>query len=164
MSDASTPPPGRRPPPRALFRALNPLMAAMLRSPLHRFVSGKFLLLSFTGRKSGRRYTTPIGYSRQGDTLLLGTSAPWKHNLRGGAPVRVRLQGRERTGKAQVIADEAGLAERYRAMAANTPDYLRMVGIRVDPDGTPNRDDIAGARRAGRVIVEIRLDGDGAVQ
>jgi len=41
---------------------LNPLMRALLRSPLHGLLSGMLMLLSYTGRKSGKVYTIPIGY------------------------------------------------------------------------------------------------------
>lgn len=36
------------------FRVINPLMEALLRSPLHGLVSDSLLLVTFTGRKSGR--------------------------------------------------------------------------------------------------------------
>jgi hypothetical protein len=36
-------------------------MRALLRSPLHGLLSGMLMLLSYTGRKSGRTYTIPIG-------------------------------------------------------------------------------------------------------
>ena len=65
-------------------RAMNRVPAAVLRSPLHRVMSGKYLLLSFTGRKSGRRYTTPLAYLAKGDDLLMTTDSPWWRNLRRG--------------------------------------------------------------------------------
>jgi len=42
-----------------LTRALNKVPAAILRSPLHRLMSKRFLLLTFAGRESGKRYTIP---------------------------------------------------------------------------------------------------------
>ncbi len=64
-NDSKRPPAGdagTKPPPLWLFRALNPLMRALLRSPFHGLLSGMLMLLSYTGRKSGRTYTIPIGY------------------------------------------------------------------------------------------------------
>jgi len=46
-------------------RVMNRIPATVLRSPLHPMMSGKYLLLSFTGRKSGRRYTTPVAYLKR---------------------------------------------------------------------------------------------------
>ena len=60
-----------------LYRIANPTVGAILRSPLHGVMSGSLLLLTFTGRRSGRRITTPVGYQREGDTLRLLTNARW---------------------------------------------------------------------------------------
>jgi hypothetical protein len=76
-----------------LFRALNPLMHALLRSPLHGLLSGMLMLLSYTGRKSGRTYTIPIGYFVWNtDELMAFTSARWWTNLRDGAPATLLLK------------------------------------------------------------------------
>lgn len=151
-------PTARRRPPRLLFRTLNPLFTTLLRSPLHRPLSGRLMLLRFTGRRSRTLYTIPVGYARADDTLLLGTQARWKQNLRGGARVSARLAGRERTGTAEVIDDEAGLVEAYRTMLHLAPDYGRAIGVALDPNGEPNREDAAVAWQEGHVVIRIRLD------
>ncbi len=69
---------------------MNKFPAMLLRSPLHGFISGSVLLIAFTGRKSGKRYTTPMTHRRDGDTFLMTTDSPWWKNLRGGAPRRRR--------------------------------------------------------------------------
>jgi deazaflavin-dependent oxidoreductase (nitroreductase family) len=159
---AQTVEPARRQPPRALFAVLNPVFTLLLRSPLHRLLSKRLLLLSFTGRKSGKRYTIPVGYAQEGDTLLLGTESRWKANLRGGAPVTVRLKGRERRGTAEVIADEEGMIAAYRKMLALAPGYGRAIGVALDANGEPDRAAVERARRAGHVVIRIQLDGTGA--
>jgi deazaflavin-dependent oxidoreductase (nitroreductase family) len=90
-------------------RWYNPFVSAILNSPLHGVLSGSTLLLTFTGRKSGREFTTPISYARDGRTLTLITNRQreWWHNLEGGADVRLRLQGREVCGTANVAAADA---------------------------------------------------------
>ncbi len=50
---------------------VNSAMKFVLRSPLHGIVSKTTLLISFTGRKSGMTYTTPVSYSRQGDKVYI---------------------------------------------------------------------------------------------
>ena len=104
-----------------LFRLINSVVSSILRSPLHRLLSGRLALLTFYGRKSGRRYTTPVGYGRTDGTLLVDTESPWWRNLRGGARVGVRLRGRDRAGTAEVITDEAWMREAYRIILAATP-------------------------------------------
>jgi hypothetical protein len=45
-------------------RVINPLVRVLLRSPAHRVMSRGVLLLTYTGRRSGRRYTLPVQYAR----------------------------------------------------------------------------------------------------
>ena len=47
-------------------RFINPFVKAVLRSPVHRLLSGSLVLLTYTGRRSGRRYTLPVMYAEQG--------------------------------------------------------------------------------------------------
>ena len=63
-------------------KIMNKVPAAVLRSPLHRAMSDKYLLLTFTGRKSGKRHTTPVAYLKEGETLLMTADSPWWKNLR----------------------------------------------------------------------------------
>ncbi|MGH2634641.1 MAG: nitroreductase/quinone reductase family protein [Actinomycetota bacterium] len=86
--------PPRRPPP-WLLEFLAPFVRAVLRSRLHRLLSAKLLLLTYTGRTSGRNHTIPIGYFRWDDeTVVSFTSRRWWTNLRDGRPVRVLVRGR----------------------------------------------------------------------
>ncbi len=52
-----------------ILRLINPMMIALMRSPLHAAVSKDILALTFTGRRSGRRFTTPVSYLRQGQVV-----------------------------------------------------------------------------------------------
>jgi hypothetical protein len=82
----------------------NPIITALLRSPLHFFVSGLYVLVTFTGKKSGKTYTTPVQYKQTGQALEFVTrkSRRWWRNLRGGAPVTVRLRGHDLAAHAEV--------------------------------------------------------------
>lgn len=81
----------------------------ILRSPFHAMLSKNTLLLGFTGRTSGKQYTTPVNYTRVGDELLIFSkkNRTWWRNLRGGAPLVFRLQGRTITGWGVAFEDEA---------------------------------------------------------
>ena len=91
-------------------RTGNQVVKALLRSPLHPLVSGQLALVTVTGRRSGREYTFPVGYKRDGNVVTIPVMWPerkvWWRNLRGGAPVRLRLRGEEHTGNAQALGDE----------------------------------------------------------
>lgn len=57
-------------------RAMNKVSTMILRSPLHGLISNSVLLITFSGRKSGKRYTTPITRVCKGDTFLTTTDSP----------------------------------------------------------------------------------------
>ena len=90
---------------------VNPLVRGLLRSPLHPLVRSWLLLITVTGRASGREHTFPVGYRREGETVRIVVVWPerkrWWRNLTGpGAPVLVRIRGVERRGHAIAIGDE----------------------------------------------------------
>jgi len=91
-------------------RTGNRAVALFLRSPLHRVVSGQLALVTVTGRRSGRDYTFPVGYRRDGELITIPVGWPerklWWRNLRGGAPVRLRLSSEDHSGHAEVRGDE----------------------------------------------------------
>ena len=140
-----------------LMRLMNHIPSLVLRSPLHRAMSDGVLLISFTGRRSGHLYTTPVNYLRDGREILLTTDSPWWKNLRGGAPVVLRLRGREVAGVAEPVTDEGAVAAAIAAMMKRFPRYGRIIGVRCGPDGRPHAVDLANAIRAGRVLIQIRL-------
>jgi len=105
----------------------NPIIKAILYSPLHGMVSGSILLITVTGRKSGKQYTFPVSYFRdEEDEELLTIFSPrkrtWWRNLNDGAEVTVRLRGKVRHGYAEVIdADQETILEAMQA------SYSRMM-------------------------------------
>lgn len=90
-----------------LVTAQNPFMKWLLRSLFHFIVSRMFLLMTFTGRKSGQVYATPVQYAQQGEGLYIITSEgyTWWKNLRGGADVHVHLRGKTYQGHAETSTD-----------------------------------------------------------
>ena len=159
--DTPAPAPIRTSVPRTpVLHAINPFVSAILRSPLHRLLSPLVLLLTYTGRKTGRSYTIPVGYSREDDTFTIWSAHPWWKNLSGGAPVVVRLRGRQRTGWAVAIEDrEAVLTEVERLVArCGLKEAGRRIGLALDTTPPPAPDDIAQAMQ-GRVMIRLTLDG-----
>lgn len=96
-------------PPRLVRHLVNSLVSTILRSPWHGMRRSRLLLLTFTGRKSGKAFTTPLRYVQEGETLLLRVVYPWWKNLVGEATVRVLLRGSMRTGKAEVLPEDGGV-------------------------------------------------------
>lgn len=108
---SGVPPTTRAHAPFALFnRTVNPLVAGLLQSPVHAALSRQLVLITVTGRKTGRAYRFPVLYRRDGDRVVIPIGWPerkrWWRNLRTAAPVELRLRGRRRTGSAVAEGDE----------------------------------------------------------
>lgn len=146
-------------PSRRVLRTINPFVSMILRSPLHRLLSNSVLLLTFTGRKTGKRFTIPVGYIREGDTLTLFSSKSWYKNLRGGSPVATHLEGRRRTGRAEVIEERAAVLEAAEHLVANygLKEAGRKIGLVLDISPPPSRGELSLAIE-GRVVIRIILD------
>lgn len=134
----------------------NPIITSLLRSPLHRFVSGNMLVLEYQGRRSGKTYSLPVNYASDGDALWI-TSLPertWWRNLRGGAPVKLWLRGRKVSGEAVVFEDPDEVAAGLQKYLAALPQAARYFGVELDEKGQVRPED--AARAAGeRVMVKI---------
>jgi deazaflavin-dependent oxidoreductase (nitroreductase family) len=108
-------------------------------------VSKSVLLISFTGRKSGKTYTTPVSYSQFGDQVHIFTHSTWWKNLRSGTPVSLRLRGQELQGLPEPVEDKhaiaAGLAEHLRKV----PSDARYYGVTFDDQGNPRTDEVEKA-------------------
>ena len=107
---------------------LNPLVIRILRSPLHPLLSPGLMLLSYTGRRSGRRFSIPVGYQRSGDVITVLASRArrkrWWRNFDEPAPVELLVRGRTLHGEARVLAGDA-----LRAVAERTFQRLpRLAG------------------------------------
>lgn len=143
-----------------VLHAINPLVSLILRSPLHRLLSGSVLLLSFTGRKTGTQYTIPVSYTREGETLTIFSSKSWWKNLGSGSLVAVRLQGRARMARAEVIEDHASMLEAAERLAS-TDGYTavgRKIGLALDDGHPPSSIELAAAME-NRVMLRLILDG-----
>jgi len=136
---------------------VNRSMKAVLRSPIHGLVSKSVLLITFAGRKSGKTYTTPVSYSQSGDQVIIFTHHNWWKNLRGGAPVTVRIRGQELEGWAEPVAeDKQAVADGLAAHLQKVPSDAKYYGVTFDEQHHPNADEVAQAVQS-VVMVRIRL-------
>lgn len=140
---------------------INPLVTAVLRSPFHWLLSFGLMLVTVTGRRTGRRYTIPVGYQRHGDILtILVSEAPkkqWWRNFRDPAPVEVRVKGKSLSGIAELVAPTG---PEFRAKAEETLRRLPWMGKVFGVEYTKGAalDDEQVATLAGNIaMVQIRL-------
>lgn len=120
----------------------NPFVDRILRSPLHGLMSNSTMLISYTGRRSGKSYTTPVNYVRDGDTLLVVSPREhsWWKNLseRGGVPVVVRVRGADFKGVGQAFEGEAAIEEGgLLTVLQRVPAYRRYWKVELTPKGQP---------------------------
>jgi deazaflavin-dependent oxidoreductase (nitroreductase family) len=122
----------------------NPIMCWLVLSPFHFVVSGHTMLMTYTGRKSGKSYTVPMNYLRIGDALYTISSHErvWWRNLRGGASVSLRLRGKDLPAQGSSIEDHAEVASYLSLYLEAAPQLTRVLGVQVGPDGTPEPKDI----------------------
>lgn len=131
-------------------------MRSILRSPLHGMVSKKMLIVTVTGRKSGRVYANPVGYVENDGDLLIGTAAKWRRNLVPGEPVSITWRGRAGSADWEVITDAEEISEPYRVIIAGNPSHRKRSGVTLDPDGSVNPEQLRRAPDRGTAVVRPR--------
>jgi hypothetical protein len=146
--------------PEPLFLIINPMMRILLRSPLHFVQSKSLMLITFTGRKSGRRFTTPVRYVQVGDTVRCFTSPEnlWWRNLRGGAAVSLRLEGKELPYWATIQADPAAVREALIHYLSLYPQDAAYHEIRLNRDRSLVASDLDRVSQHA-IVVEARPKG-----
>jgi deazaflavin-dependent oxidoreductase (nitroreductase family) len=144
----------------------NPLVAWLLRSPLHGLMSGSTMLVTFTGRRSGRTYTTPVNYLWDDDHELLVVSPRdhlWWRNLRGGAPVTVRVQGSDLRGVGHALeGEEAAEAGGLLTVLRRVPAYRRHWKVELDEKGWPKEPQALSRISRTNALVRIEVPMPGA--
>src|SRR3990172_1999026 len=135
----------------------NPIMSWVLKSPLHGMISKGVMLVTVTGRKSGKTISTPTNYLRDRNTLwvISWRDRKWWRNLRGGAKARVLLAGRGLEGYGQVIEEEKAAAASLFDYFHKVPQYAKYSKIGLDAQGNPIS---ADCERAAQKLVMVRID------
>jgi deazaflavin-dependent oxidoreductase (nitroreductase family) len=140
--------------PRISDRAKNLVPTLLLRSPLHRVMSGRYLEITFTGVRSARSYTTPVAYVTDGDKLLISTDSPWSRNISHDTPVSLRLRNRTINATARVVTDQADAARALRKLVDQIPGYAKAAEL-PKLNGNVSNDTIANAVNGTRTVIEL---------
>lgn len=92
----------------------NAPVAAVLASPrLAGLANGTVAMLTYTGRRSGRTFSTPVAYRRAGDEIVINVNMPevktwWQNFLGEGAPLNLRIGEAEHSGHGIARRDDNG--------------------------------------------------------
>ncbi|OBB76195.1 hypothetical protein [Mycolicibacterium monacense] len=140
-------------PPQALLNVINPALRLALKTPLGSALK-QFMVVSFTGRKTGRRFSVPVSAHHLDGDLYVILEAKWKYNFRDGAPADVTHHGRTTRMNGELITDADivhRVADNYGAKKAQ-----QTMGLKFRGDTVPSNDEFRdAATRVG--IAAIRL-------
>ncbi len=114
------------------------------------------MLITFTGRNSGRQFTTPVRYFQDGETVRCFTSAEsqWWRNMRGGADVVLRIEGRDAPYHATAVEDDPEeVKHRLRHYLGLFPQDAAYHDIRISRDKSLVSGDLEKTSRSA-ILVE----------
>lgn len=125
-------------PPEAMLKVVNTTLKRVLRTPLGALI-GDFMLVSFTGRKSGKQYATPVSAHQLDGDLYVVLEAQWKYNFRDGADAQVSYRGKTRTMRGELITDRAAVAAIAERIATSygAKKAQRQMGMTFPDDRLP---------------------------
>lgn len=135
----------------------NDFMSWVLRSPFHGILSDGMMLLTVTGRKTGKQFTFPVGYYREENYLWVITSRDrtWWKNLQGGAVVCLLLKRKPVKAVAEPDLDEKAVEARMYEYLRRVPQAAKPMKVRVE-NGKPNPQDIVNTAKD-RLFVKIEI-------
>ncbi|MFF2551538.1 hypothetical protein ACFVUS_11095 [Nocardia sp. NPDC058058] len=98
----------------SITRSVNGAVVALTGMPvIGGLMRRGFVEVTYVGRRSGKTFSTPVFYSRKGETITIGVAMPdnkkwWRNFLGEGGPISLHLDGIDRGGYATARRDEKG--------------------------------------------------------
>lgn len=139
-----------------LMRIANVPMRFLLGLPFTTPLSKRLMLVFHIGRTTGHRYRQPVSYVAHDGVLLTPGGGRWTRNLTD-EPVRLRLRGRDRHARPELVDDPVEVDRLFAVMSAANPVLRRFVPIPLTPDGHLDPDRLEQALRYGFRIVRWHL-------
>ncbi len=134
----------------------NDFVRLALRSPLH-LLMGDTMLITVTGRRTGREITTPVNFYRDDGNLWIVSlrCRKWWRNIRPGGPVRLHLHGKDIPGTAGLMLDPQSVASRLGDYFRHVPMAARALRVQVH-NGEPDTKDLERLASE-RVFISVSL-------
>ena len=134
-------------PPRAVQKVVNPIMRFLLRTPVMGAARRQLMVMSFNGRKTGRRYSFPLSAYQIDKDLYALSDAAWTRNFRDGATAQVLYDGKTASMRGELIQDPAAVADLYRRFAESkgVKNAQRMMAMKFRDRQMPTLEDFTEA-------------------
>jgi hypothetical protein len=143
-------------------RFYNPVVIGLLRSPLHRLGDRHTMVLTVTGRTSSKRFTFPVSYLRDGETIIVMTHREhtwWKNVRHGSAPVTVYVDGQDLPARAEISTNPDEVAKALLLFLQQVPAWRWDTRIKLDANGQPEHpQDLTRLARQDLVLCKIQVD------
>ncbi|QUR66328.1 hypothetical protein [Mycobacterium spongiae] len=135
-------------PPSALLRLVNPMLGVLLGTPLAGSLRKQLMVMSFTGRKTGRQFSIPLSaHVIDNDLYALTGAVGWKHNFAGGAATHVLYNGTTTPMRGELIRDRAVVADLCLrcAQSYDLKRAQRMMGLKFRDGRVPTLEEFTEA-------------------
>lgn len=141
-------------------KVTNPFVCFLLDSPLHSMLSGRLVLITYTGKKSGKKHTLPVQYTESHNELIVVAGyhrhKKWWRNLLQESTIDICYRGKWFEASAKAFEGEV------EVIAPLLPDYLkrfpasaRVRGLTFDPSG--NVEDPGKLTEEARKVVMVKI-------
>lgn len=144
-----------------IMRAVNVPMRAVLRLPFPTPAGGSLMLLTYTGRKTGKTYRVPVSYAREGGVLLTPGGGRWTLGLGGGKQVTLRVRGKDLSARPELVTDPAEAERLIGVIARENPRAAGFIPLPRLPDGRLEPEALAAAISHGFSIVRWHVSAPG---
>jgi hypothetical protein len=124
---------------------VNPVVQFLLHTPVMGSARKQMMVLSFSGRTSGRRYTVPVSAHHIDGVLYALTGARWRLNFRDGANSEVFYDGTTTMMRGELVEEPTTVADLYyRCARTYGPRRAqRSFGMKFSTEGLPSPDQFA---------------------
>jgi deazaflavin-dependent oxidoreductase (nitroreductase family) len=116
------------------------------------------LLLTTTGRKSGKKRVTPVQYEEIDGTLYIGSArgpnADWVRNIAANPSVEVQLKNKRFWAEGELITDPIRVADYVQTRLERHP---RMVGAMMKIHNLPPNPSRAQLEELGKSLVVVAI-------
>jgi deazaflavin-dependent oxidoreductase (nitroreductase family) len=123
-------------------------------------LSGRLILITYTGKKSGMKHTLPVQYAKSGGELIVVAGyhqhKEWWRNFRQQSAIKVCYRRKWFEASATAFeGDAAVIAPLFPAYLRRFPESARIRGLTLDRSG--NVQDAEKLRKAAEKVVMVNI-------